>query len=509
MNVMKRTAFMLLSITFLSRVVGFVREIVLSYFFGTSSVSDIYMVSLIIPNVIFGLISAGIVTAYIPMQTEVLKDFDKKAGEEFTSNFTNIVLAITTILLVFGLVFTESIVKLFAIGFSGRILNTTIEFTRISLFGMYFSALTSIFGGYLQVENNFIVPAFIGLPLSVIIVISIFLASHGSIVFLAYGTLVATASQFLFMVPSIKKEGYRYSFYLDFRDVRAINTMKIALPVIVGTSVNQINTLIDTTIASSLVTGGISALNYANRLNLLVQGLFVLSVVTAMYPVMSSYASKQDYYSTRKLLTESIILVELFLIPISIGTLIFHKEVVILLYGHGAFDTTAVELTSTALFFYAFGMLGFGLRQVLSRGFYAMQQTKTPVVNGAIGMGINIVLNIILSSYLGVGGLALATSISATITTFLLLISYQKINGSLDIEQIGITSLKILLASLLMGFIAKVSYIYLDAYMMSFFSFFLSVSIGVVSYFVIIYFMRIKDVDSIAMIIKRKLGQRG
>lgn len=501
---MKKTALIIMLITLFSKFFGFARDIVLSYFFGASNISDAYLISLTVPSVIFGFISVGIITAYIPMQSKIILESGEDEGLKFTSNFTNIVLIIVTVILCAGLFFTENIVKLFAMGFSGDTLELAINFTRISLFGMYFTALISIFSGYLQIKDNYIVPAIVGFPLNIIIIVSILIASKGNYIVLAVGTLIATGSQFLLMIPFIRKQNFKYLFILNLKDERIIKTLYIALPVVIGTSVNQVNILIDRTIASSLAIGGISALNYANRLNLFIQGLFVTSIITAMYPMISSYANNKNIDGIKKALRESINIITIFVLPITIGTMIFSNEVVNLLFARGAFDKNAIMMTSTALFFYALGMLGFGYREVLARGFYSMQDTKTPMINATIGMIMNIILNVILSKILGLGGLALATSISAIFTSILLFMSLRKRIGAFGIKQISISFAKILIASLIMGTLAKSTFSYLRIKLTVNLSLVFAVFIGALSYFIIIYFMKIEDVDVIIKQIKNK-----
>ncbi len=501
---MKKTALMIMVITLFSKIFGFARDLVLSFFFGASNISDAYLVSLVVPSVIFGIIGTGIVTAYIPMQSRVIEQSGEEEGCRFTSNFTNIIFVFITFVFILGLLFTEPIVKLFAIGFTGETLVLAVSFTKITLFGMYFTALISIFSGYLQIKKNYLVPALIGFPLNTVIIVSIVIAARGNYTVLAVGTLLATISQFLLMIPFIKKEGFNYSFLLSFKDERIKKTLYIALPVIIGTSVNQINVLVDKTIASSLAVGAISALNYAARLNLFIQGIFVVSIITATYPILSSYASKKNYEAIKETLRESINAIALFVLPITLGALIFSKQIINVLFARGAFDFKALQMTSVALFFYAFGMLSFGLRDVLSRVFYALQDTKTPMINAAIGMVINIVLNLILSKYLGVGGLALATSSAAIFTTVLLFISLRKKLGSFGIKAMSITFFKILFASSIMGLIAKLSFSYMAVILPENISFLVSVAIGVVVYFVTIYFMKIEDVDVIIKAVKKK-----
>lgn len=505
---MKKTAVVIMIITLFSKCLGFGRDVVLSYFFGASNISDAYLISLTIPSVIFGFIGIGIVTAYIPMQSRIIREVGEDAGSEYTSNFTNITLILATVILFLGTVFTEPIVKLFALGFSGDTLEMAMKFTKISLFGMYFTALVSIFSGYLQIKDNYIIPASIGFPLNIIVIISILIASRGEYTLLAFGTLLATVSQFFLIAPFIKKEKFKYSFCLNLKDGRIIKTLYIALPVVIGASVNQINILVDRTIASSLAVGGISALNYANRLNLFIQGLFVTSIITAMYPMISSYASTRNFQGIKKALRESINIITIIVLPITVGAMIFSNQIVSLLFGRGAFDNNAIQMTSAALFFYALGMLGFGFREVLARGFYAMQDTRTPMINAAVGMFLNIILNIILSKFLGIGGLALATSIAASFTTVLLFISLRKKIGSFGIKHISISFLKVLFTSLVMGFISKISFSYLERVLSQNLSLLLAIGIGAVSFFVIIYFMKVEDVHIIISAILNKLTRR-
>lgn len=207
---MKKTALIIMIITLISKFLGFGRDIFLSYFFGASGISDAYLISLTVPSVIFGFIGVGIATAYIPMQSRIIEDYGEESAFRFTSNFTNIILVIVTAILILGICFTEQIVQLFAFGFSGETLATTVEFTKITIFGMYFSALIAIFSGYLQIKNNYYIPALIGFPLNIIVMISIYFAAQGNYIILAFGTLLATASQFLLMLPFIIKEKFKY-----------------------------------------------------------------------------------------------------------------------------------------------------------------------------------------------------------------------------------------------------------------------------------------------------------
>jgi len=502
---MKRIAIVLMLITIFSKLFGFLREITLSYFYGASSISDAYLISLTIPGVIFSFVGTGLATGYIPMYSKIKNDYGEEDASKFTNNLTNIIVLLSSIIILFGLLFTEQLVLIFASGFEGETLELAVKFTRISLIGVFFSGLVYIYNGYLQIKSNFIVPALIGFPLNIIIITSIYLSSHNNILILIIGSVIATASQLLFILPFVFKKGHKYKFIIDIKDQHFKTMAYMALPIIIGVSVNQINVLVDRTLASQIAIGGISALNYANKLNGFVQGLFVVSISTVMYPMISKMSAERNIIGLKKAVSEALTGVNLLVIPATIGFMIFTEPIVKLLFGRGAFDSTAMAMTSQALFFYAIGMIGFGLRDILSRAFYSLQDTKTPMINASIAVVMNIILNIILSKYLGIGGLALATSISALFCTLLLLFSLRKKIGPLGLKNTSITFIKILSASIIMGIISKLSYDSLINYLSGNLSLLIAIAIAGIVYFFIIYFIKIEEVDTMILRVKIKM----
>ena len=241
--------------------------------------------------------------------------------------------------------------------------------------------------------------------------------------------------QLVLCIPFLRKTGYTHRRFLDFRDRDMKEMIFIALPVIVGTAVNEINVLVNRTLASGIAEGGISALNYANRLNGFVQGLFVVSVTTVLYPMISRMAAEGNMKSLKAYLAEAISMVNLFVIPATAGAMVFAREIVTLLFGRGAFTVEAVNMTASSLFYYSLGMVAFGLRDVLTRAFYALQDTRTPMINATIAVVINIVLNIVMSRFLGIGGLALATSISGIISALLMFVTLRKKIGPFGLKK--------------------------------------------------------------------------
>lgn len=494
---MKKAIVFLMVLTIFSKILGFFRDVTLSYFYGASNVSDAYLISLTIPVVIFSLISTGIATAYIPIYSSIENKYGSIRANKFTNNLINILIILTTIIIFIGILYTEQIVRLFASGFRGETLSLAIKFTKIALFGMYATGIMGIFTGLLQLKKRYFIPPLMGIPLNLIIVLSIVLSIYTNVFVLSIGTVLANVVQLIFLIFFVYKAGYRYEFFLNIKDKHIKEMALISIPTILGVSINQINILVDRTIASQITQGGISALEYANRLNGFVQGIIVLTVVNIMYPIISKMVANNNISGLKESVSKAISFINILVIPASMGAMVFAEPIVRFLFGRGAFDEQAVSLTSSALFFFSLGMIGFGLREVLSRAFYAMKDTKTPMMNATLAVIVNIILNIILSRLLGIGGLALATSISALFATFLLLINLQKKIGGLGLKNISITFIKIFIASFIMVMISKVIY---NALLLSLninLTLIITIFVSIMVYLPMIYLLKVEGIDTL------------
>lgn len=506
---MKKTAFAIMIITVASKILGFGREVILSYFYGASTVSDAYLISLTIPGVIFSFIRTGITTGFIPMYSRIDHERGPIAANRFTSNLTSAILIFCTLTIAIGLVFTRPLVRIFASGFSKQALELAVSFTRVSIFAIYFSGLVGLFGGYLSLHKSYLVPNLIGFPMNIIIILSLIISGRTTIYVLLLGTLIARASELFLMVPFVRKKKYRFEPVLDLRDDNLRLMVSTALPVIIGTSVNQINVLVDRTLASGIAVGGISALNYADRLNGLVQGLFVASISSVMYPMISKMASEHNINGLKATLSEAIGMMSLMVVPATVGAVVFAEPIVRLLFERGAFTQDAVVMTSSALKFYSVGMVAFGMREILSRAFYAMQDTRTPMVNGTIAVAINIVLNIILSQFLGLAGLALATSVAGMVGAILLLVSLRRIIGGFELRETVLSFGKISAAAVLMGLLSMVVYRHWYVALGPNLSLLSAIGVGALCYFLLTYLFRVPVVERTVAAVRNRLGAGG
>lgn len=502
---MKKTALVLMVITIISKLLGLTRDITLSYFYGASNISDAYLISITISTILISIIGTGISSGYIPMYTKVESIYGIKASNRLTNNLINIILILCTLIIIVGLTFTETIVKVFASGFQGETLVLAIKFTKISLIGIYFTFLIYIFNSFLQIRGNFFITGMIGFPLNLIIITSIIVSSKTNILLLSIGTVIATASQLLLLIPFLYKNGYKYNFRIDIKDESIRNMARSAMPIIIGMSIVEINTLIDRTLASHIAIGGISALSYAYRLNGFVIGLFVSTIAVAIYPMISKMANQGNLLGIKKSMVEAIGYISLLVIPATVISMLFAEPIVRLLLGRGAFDENAIKLTASALFFYSIGMIGFGLREILSRAFYSLHDTKTPMINAAIALVLNIILNIVLSKFLGIGGLALATSISAIVCTILLFYNLRKKIGPFGMKKILYSFVKVVIASSVTGLLSYLFYEILLNKIEVNITLLLTFCFSIIVYLLIIYFMKVEEVKEIQLLISKRL----
>ncbi|WP_462411183.1 murein biosynthesis integral membrane protein MurJ [Neobacillus sp. Marseille-QA0830] len=501
---MKKTVIFLMVLTMFTKVLGFLRDIILSYYYGTSPISDAYLIADSIPVIIISLIGTGLATSYIPMYTKIEKEESAIASDRFTNNLIGFVILLCTIILLLSQLFPVGIVKLFASGFKGETLTLAVQFTKVSIFGIYFSCLVFIFSGYLQLKERFVATSLLGLPYNIVVIASVVLSAGVNKVILPIGGVFAEAFKFLFLLPYIIKSGFKFQKVLDYKDKHLKNLMFLAVPVIIGVSVNQINLIVDKTLASRIVIGGISALTYSSRISQLIQTVFVITIATVVFPMMSKAAAERNMDDFKTLMTKSFCFINLIVMPASVICMLFSEPIVKILFGRGAFDQNALLLTSSTLLFFSIGNTAMGIREILARAFYSLQDTKTPMINASIALIFNIILNLTLTRFMNLAGIALATSIAAIIGAILLFINIQKKIGKFSSKEIYPSFLKISFSSIIMGAVTKFVFerflklVGLSSALM------ISFAIGILLYSILIYFMKIKEVESIIQMARNK-----
>lgn len=510
MNKVAKATIGLMIITIVSKILGFGRELVLGGVYGASMYSDVYITSMNIPILIFDLIGMAIATTFIPLYYENEEKGGASLALDFSNNIFNLVYVFSFIMSLVGFIFAEPIVKLFAIGFKEDQFRLTVQFTRIMICGGMFICIKNLLTSYLQAKGSFLVPGLTGIPFNIIIIISMIASVKYGVYVLPIGTLLAMAVQCVFQYPFARKNGFKYKFKFNIKDEYVGQMFWLVLPVFVGIAVNQVNAMIDRTFASTLIEGSVSSLNYANKLNLFVMGLFITTLASVIYPTLSKISVEDNKTKFSDAVSKYVNVVIILIVPISVGAILLAKPIVEILFERGAFDSSATMMTASALMAYSVGMVAFGLRDILSRVFYSIKDTKTPMINGILAIGINILLNFILINKFGHFGLALGTSISSIICIVILFYKLKKKVGYFGQDKIINTFVKTIIASGIMGVVVYFSYYKLLAILGSGFIYqcialVIPVGIGAIIYGLMSIVLKVEECTNVYNALKNKL----
>jgi putative peptidoglycan lipid II flippase len=411
------------SMTLISRVFGFIRDMVTANLFGAGVFFDAFSVAFKIPNFMRRLFAEGSFSqAFVP----VLSTYQKQQSEQDTKNFINamagtlgIVLLIVTIV---GVVCTPWIIKLFAPGFyeGDQRFDLAVTMLRITFPYLFFISLTAFSGAILNTYSRFWVAAFTPVFLNICMIGAAMWLSpqfHWPIIGLAWGVCIAGVIQLLFQWPFLRQLGFVIRPRIAFNDPGVKNVLRLMVPSLFGVSVGQVNLFVDTLFASLLTIGSVSWLYYSDRLMEFPLGVFGVAISTVILPHLSRHHASHSTVSFSLTVDWALRAVLLVGLPAGVVLAILSGPMLSTLFQHGRFDAHAVLMARQSLSAFAIGIAPFMLVKVLAAGFYAKQDMRTPVRIAVIAMIANIILNLALISPLAHAGIALATSISAIINT--------------------------------------------------------------------------------------------
>jgi putative peptidoglycan lipid II flippase len=424
----------------LSRVLGFVREMVIADMFGATAETDAFLVAFIIPGILASLVGGAITGAFIPVFTE----YRLKQGEE------------DAWILGLGVVFTflaaPIIVQLLSPGFDPETQAIAVHLSRVMSPAVLFVGLISLSTAILNSYKHFVFPAIAGLFYNVgIIGTALLLAGGYGITSLAVGVIIGGFGQLVAQSAIlVRKRGY-YTLELRFDHPGVKRIAWLLFPFLVGSAAGQLNMVIDRILASGLVEGSIAALNFGFRVMGLPLGIFGAAIAAAVYPTLSQQAAEGSVDQLRRTFSEGLRMLGLVLIPATAGLTVLREPIIRLLFERGVFDSIATDMTATALLFYALGLFAHGGNAMLIRAYFALQDVRTPIALGVAAVALNVLLNLILIRFLAHGGLALASSIAAVVNFLLLSHCLRKKLGSFDGRRIARSLAKMAFGSLVMG----------------------------------------------------------
>lgn len=496
---MKKNAFLLFIFLLISRFLGLIRESFLSAYYATTYVADAYVAASQIPNVIFAIISAGLVSTFIPIYSRIINKEGEERAENYLNNILSLVFVFTIIVIGLGLIFTEELVSLLRPGFKDQQLLLTIKLLKITLFALLFNGVGNILNGYQQYHDRFLVGPVGGFLMNFVVITSIIISAKTDLLVLAYGLVIAALAQLLvtyFVARS--KSSYRFKPGINLKDPYLKPMLLMAMPIILGSSIGQINATVDGAFASNLGVGASSTLNYASKISGAVYGLFVSSITTVMYPTIIRQASAGKIEEMKVTMVKILNSIAIIIVPATVGLIVLSKPVVNLIHKRGSMTEAEVILIASVLVFLSLGLIAQSLKDVMVRTFYSLHDSMSPVFSSVITVGTNIILNIILVPTMGVKGLALATTISGFVGFIaLFIVLNRKING-IPMRELLITFGKILFASIIMGVVAHFGYDILISINLDYkLALFGSAGVAAALYAGILYFMKIEEFDEL------------
>ncbi len=420
--------------TLVSRILGFVRDLVFAQVFGASAATDAFFVAFKIPNFLRRLFAEGaFATAFVPVLTEYRTQRDFNALKDFVDHVAGtlglVVLAVSLV----GVVAAPLLVAVFAFGWviDGETakLDLAADMLRLTFPYLFFISLTAFAGGILNAHDRFAVPALTPVLLNLCLIsAALWLAPlmETGVVALAWGVLIAGVTQFIFQLPFLAGVRLLPRPRPGFHDPGVVRVLKLMVPALFAVSVTQINLLLDTMLASFLVTGSISWLYYSDRLMEFPLGILGVGLATVILPRLSRRQAEAAPEAFRRTLDWGLRMSLIFGVPAALGLMLLAGPMIATLFQSEVFDANDVAMAQRSLVAYGLGLQAFILIKVLAPGFYARQDTRTPVKIAVIAMAANMVLNLALVWPLRHAGLALATSLAAYLNAYLLLRSLRR-----------------------------------------------------------------------------------
>lgn len=451
------TAIIVSAAMLLSKLFGMIRDILIAYLYGTESVSAIaFSTASRIPLLFFDIaLGTAVTAAFIPIYNEFLQKGERKKAQDFSNKFITLVSIVTLVMVVFGILFSKTVVHIIAGGLDGEKLNLAASLVKILFPAIFITGIAYCFVGILQSDGEFVVPALISLVSNAFLILYIVIFGDKFGVWgIAAAMLTGWILQIVIQIPPLMKMKYRLKIKNPFGDENIKRVCLLALPIIVSAWVQPINAMININLASGLNNGAaVPALDYANKLYIILVGVFTYTITNLTFPSLSRFAAAGDMQSFASVVRKSVRFVVFIIAPVMAGFMLLSTPIISVFYERGAFDSSSTVLTSSALFFYSLGMIGFGINEVMNKAFYALQDGKTPMRASVFGICVNIALSVVSVLFIktGLEGLAFAASAAANVIGFGLLALLGKRVKNIFTKELFISFAKSVISAIVMS----------------------------------------------------------
>lgn len=455
-----RTLLFMVSATFLGKVLGMLRDVLLAYHYGTDSEAVAFITASRLPLNFFDFaLGAVIGSAFIPIFNEAMEKESPQNSRRLANEFVNIIMIIGIIMTVFGISFTPAFVRLIAGGLPSETFLLSVKLARMMFPMLIFTALTFAFVGILQSLGEFNVPAAISVIANLIMIgyLLIFNERFG-IEGMAVAMVIGWFFQMAIQLPVLYRYKYPFKFVFRFKSPYLKQIVVVMLPILISTWVQPINVFINTYLAARIGDGsGVAVLEYANKVFIIIAGVFILALSNLIFPSLSRLSNQTSDEDFLTLLRSALQALLYFMLPLTLGIMVFNKPLIQLMYERGAFTHQQTIYVASALLFYGIGILGYGYREILNKAFYAKGNAKAPMIIAIVGIAFNVIMSLLLVKWMGLNGLALASSLSGFFISAILIWWFRKHGFHILRRQEHIYGLKAVTATAVM---TVVVYIY-------------------------------------------------
>lgn len=415
-----------------AKFMGLLREMLVAQIYGQGYESDIINTSTQIPLLFFDMVlGVAILSTFVPIYNKRLEKSGKQAADYFANNFITIVGSFAVFAAILGVIFAEPLVKLMAHGYAdvpGKV-EMTAKLLRILFPSIAFTAIAYVAVGILQSHGEFTIPSLISVVSNgIMILYLIVFGNKMGLVGVAVSMLTAWAAQLLFQIPWLIRYGYRFRPVVDFKDGSMKEVALVALPVLISSWVQPICNVINMSFGSAMGDGAVSALNWANKIYIIMVGVFAYAITNFILPRLSRLNADDNHEAFAETTRTSLGWIVFIITLVSALFLALNTPIIKVVFERGRFTAESSAITSSALLCYSLGMVGYSICEVLNKSFYAIQDGKTPMFTSIFGVAVNIGSAAFLVRGLGMGiqGLALASAISSTAIAAALMIMINK-----------------------------------------------------------------------------------
>lgn len=445
------------SLTILSRVFGYFREQRIAYLLGTGDTADAYNIAYAIPNLLRRLVGEGAVSAaFIPTFTRYLTDKGKEEAFEFANTLLAALTLLLLILTIGGIVFSGHIVTFVAEGFDNAAkFEATTRLNRIMFPYLAFVSLSALAMGVLNSFHKFAAPAFAPVLLNVSVISFSFFAGLFSepAIALAIGVVAGGVLQLAIQIPSLLKLGWKMRWIWNLSHPGVRRVVKLMGPLLFGVGIVQVNLVVGWRFASRMEEGAVASITYADRIMELVLGGYAIALATAILPLLSRQATERRIDEMRNSLNFAVRVILFVTLPATVGLIVLRVPIIQVLFEHGQFDPRSTGQTAWPLLFFALGLSAFAVMKIIVPAFYALQDTRTPVLVALLAMFVNIALNFLFFDLLANGGPPLANSASAAFSTVLLTGIFRRRYGPIGVKEILKSVARFAVASAVLGLV--------------------------------------------------------